>query len=211
MKKIFLIKQLFTLLAISLFLVSCAKKDDDEEVFDAGIFFNIVYQTQASRQIDTTSWTTVQGKQRFKFDPDVDDTGTDTGSGNFTVQYEAYKEPQLFNAGTCSGGYAGSYTVVITTGSGDSNSLDGPYNPLNPYNPGETTPDQTDGETADEDIVYNYLFTLTVDQRSFSTGCTAYQPQDSFQLRILRYPNGDLVITNASRSLEFYAIPELIQ
>lgn len=204
---------LFLVLIIS--VTSCAKKDDKTDTTtEAGLFFDIVYYTKAVRQINTTSWNTVQGVQRFKFTLDTDESGSSLGTGHFVVQYDAYKEP-LYNAGTCSGGYEGSFTVQEST-TDTTTDPNSPYNPLDPYNSGDSTPppsSSTDTGTTDgtdETTVYYYIFNLTVEDDSFSAGCTTVAPQTSFSLRIIRYPNGDLIITNDSRSLDFYAQPELV-
>lgn len=209
----FLTFKKIVLLSLVLFTVtSCGKKEEEEEVVDNASFFNIVYVTKASREIGATSWTTVQGFQRVKFNSAVDDSGATTGSGDFTYSFAAYKEPQLFNSGTCSGGFSGAFTMQATGETSNGDELQ-PYNPLDPYDDGSQDLPQ-DSETTDEeetDIVYNYLFSLTVSDKSFTSGCTAVQPQDSFQLRLIRYPNGDLILTNPSRTLEFYLTPELVQ
>lgn len=223
MKTFLTLKYFFTVLVLASLLVSCGKKENkDTDTDDTGMFFNIVYYTVATRSIGTSSWTTAEGRQRFKFNSDVDTTGTATGSGTFTVQYSAYREPQLFNAGTCSGGYSGNFSFQ-ESGSTEEIDPDAPYDPSNPYNDGSSGGDTytgndggTGGTTNSSDPCFNaqpniFILSLTVDARSMSSGCTTYAPQDSFELRVIRYCNGDLVITNSSRSMEFYAQPELVQ
>lgn len=227
MKTCLTLKKLFTLLILTTLLVSCGKKNTTETTTDdTGQFFNIVYYTVASRTTGSSSWTTAEGKQRFKFNSAVDTTGTATGSGDFTVQYEAYREPQLFNSGTCSGGYKGTFTFQESTSTTpvDKNA---PYDPTSPYSDGSTGGDTFTGNTGDttstsnnNDPCFNkqpttFILSLAVDTgptgRSLSSGCTAVAPQNTFQLRVIRYCNGDLVITNSSRTMDFYTQPELIQ
>jgi hypothetical protein len=223
MKTFLTLKHFFTILVMATLLVSCTKKEAEEtEVDDQGQFFNIVYYTVASRTSGSTSWTTAEGKQRFKFMSEVDSTGTATGGGTFTVQYSAYREPQLFNSGTCSGGYSGDLTFQesSTTETPDE---DAPYDPSNPYSDGSSggdeftgNEDDAAGEENSDDPCFNkqpttFILSLTVKNRSLSSGCTAVAPQDRFELRVIRYCNGDLVITNSSRTMEFYAQPELVQ
>jgi hypothetical protein len=224
MKNFSTLKYLVTTLVLASMLVSCGKKNNtDTTTDDSGLFFNIVYYTVASRSIGTSGWTTAEGKQRYKFNSDVDSTGTATGTGTFVMQYDAYREPQLFNAGTCSGGYSGSFSfqqaTTVTTPD-----TDAPYDPSTPYSDGSTgTSDPFTGNTDpgttttnSNDPCFNkqpttFVLSLSVEARSLSSGCTAYAPQDAFELRVIRYCNGDLVITNASRTMDFYAQPELVQ
>ena len=213
----FLISKFKILLTIFLVLSisSCAKKEDDEEVdVDQGSqFFNIVYITQAVRIVGDSAWVRVEGSQRIKFSY-AEGEENNTSIGDFIMQYANYKEPVLFNNTLCSGGYSGGFTLeeILET----SNPCETcPYNPLDDYDSG-TTEDDGSNTTVDpetgEEIVSNYtfLFTMTVDARSFTSGCSQVNPQDSFQLRVIRFPNGDLVVTNASRTLEFYFTPELL-
>lgn len=211
MREIFLTFKFKTLLLLSLsaiLMVSCGKKssEEDPDLEDKNAeFFAVVYKTQASRIIGSTSWIGVQGIQRLKFEKTSN--SEDTSGGNFTVQFDTYKEPQLANQGLCSGGFSGTFTIQDTT---EQDPVDGdePYDPMSEYNPGITNGDATTNDTG----VFTFLFTLNVTQRSFASGCsTSVNPQDSFQLRIIRYPNGDLIVTNSVRNLDHYFIPELIQ
>lgn len=207
----------FKILLVALLVLSissCAKNEEEE---DDGVdrnaqFFNIVYITQAVRIIGDSAWVRVEGNQRVKFSY-AEGEEDNTSVGEFIMQYSNYKEPVLFNSTLCSGGYEGGFTLeeIIET----SNPCETcPYNPLDPYDSGtqdDTTSEEIDPETG-EPIVSNYkfIFTLTVDARSFTSGCSQVNPQDSFQMRVIRFPNGDLVVTNASRNLEFYFTPELL-
>lgn len=223
MKTYLTLKKNLTLLVLTTLVVSCGKKEKAAtDTDDTGLFFNIVYYTVASRTNGSNSWTTAEGKQRFKFISEFDTTGTATGSGTFTVQYSAYREPQLFNSGTCSGGYSGDLVFQEDSTSAPIDD-DAPYDPSNPYSDGSSggdtftgNEDDTSSSNNSNDPCFNkqptsFLLSLTVKARSLSSGCTAVAPQDSFQLRVIRYCNGDLVITNTSRTMDFYAQPELVQ
>lgn len=190
-------------------LVSCGKKEEEDETVDQAIFFDIAYSTQASRIEGTTAYTRVEGTQEMLFVPDTGDDSTASNSGKFMVSFQNYKEPQLFNTGVCSGGYEGTFTMNETAVTDeDTTDAEEPYNPLNPYDP-EVADGDTSEEDEDKEKVYSYIFNLAVTRRSLSSGCTSLSPLDAFSLRIIRYPNGDLIITNPSRSMEFYMIPKL--
>lgn len=215
MKKLSLNYKIIFFLILSLGLSSCGKKDEEDTTVDNSIFFDITYTTQASRVEGTTTYTRVEGTQEMLyFIPNinvegVDCTGTET-SGCFRIAYQNYKEPQLFNPGVCSGGYEGTFTLRETTFTPeDENDANAPYNPLNPYQPPSSGGTEEDEEIPEEERIYSYVFDLTVLRRSLSAGCNTVNPLDNFSLRIIRYPNGDLIVTNSSRSMEFYMIPKL--
>lgn len=212
MKKTFLIFNLCVMILLS----SCGKKEEKKEGVDDSVFFDITYFTQASRIEGTTAYTKVEGSQEMLFFiPSIGVEGIncvnedDANSGCFRVSFQGYKEPQLFNNGVCSGGFEGTFTLrQVETTVSDTTDANAPYNPLNPYQkpPEDTTEEE---EIPEEEKIYSYVFDMTVLRRSFSAGCNTVNPLDNYSLRILRYPNGDLIMTNSSRSLEFYMIPKL--
>lgn len=214
MKNIFLTCKLLSILILSLSLTSCGKKKKVDETLDNSVFFDITYTTQASRVEGLTTYTRVEGTQEMLFFsqsinvPNIDCSGKDD-SGCFRIAYQNYKEPQL-SSGVCSGGYEGTFTLrqteVTTADTTDANL---PYNPLNPYQPPSNGTTNEDTEIPEEERIYSYTFDLTVLRRSMSAGCTAVSPLDSFSLRIIRYPNGDLFVAQPTRSMEFYVIPKL--
>lgn len=197
-------------------LFSCGKQEKEDPNLDNSIFFDITYQTTATRIESITDWTANQGIQEMRYFIDtinvegVDCTPTEN-SGCFRFHFNSYKEPQLFNTGFCSGGFEGTFTLrEELTSQDDEDTADQPYNPLNPYNPPSSSGGD-DTEIDEENRVYTYVFDLQVhpSRRSMSSGCTSISPLDSFTLRIIRYPNGDLIVTNYSRSMEYYMVPKL--
>lgn len=210
-KPLYLLKNFSTLLLMVALLVTggCAKKKATELTEDGldpnATFFDVVYQVRASREIGTASWIAVSGIQRVKFlRTVVAEDGTE--SGNFTFQFTSYKEPQLFNSTACSGGFEGTFATQPTTSTPTDNG-GGVYNPQDPYDPGNTG---GSGDTETTQSSYYFGFNLNVTRRSLSSGCTSVNPLSSFSLIVIRFANGDLQITNSSRSLEFYLVPEII-
>lgn len=215
MKKWTYLLKSFTLL-LALALVGCGPKKEENTLNDEGIdinaqFFGIVYVTKASRVIGSSSWRQVEGQQRLKF---LAVTGDDGTGGNFTMQYTNYKEPQLYSdnptAPGCSGGYEGSFSVQETSSTVVSSDPEGPYDPSNPYNGGGGNEDNSSDTSTPNS--YYFLFNLNVGRVSFPQDgtCTRVNPLQSHQLRAIRFKNGDLQLTNQSRGLEFYLVPELI-
>ena len=214
--KSFLGKILALILVCS--VLSCSPKEEKTDDYDdrQAQFFKVVYLTQASRAIGSNSWIVVQGDFRLKFERSEGQDTTDSSSGNFTIHYTAYRETQLFNNGLCSGGYQGTFTLSETLATSTESSPTGPYNPLDPYNPGTTT-STSSTSTDEEDITrYVFLFALTVPTNndiSLSASCTPMHPGTApatKSLRVIRFANGDLIVTDSVRGLEFYMIPEIV-
>lgn len=196
---------LFNLLAISLIACDSSKKDEPDILLDdTVIFFDVVYKTLASREIGTSSWYAVQGNQKIKFDKG------ENNSGVYTISFDNYKETHLVQPNACSGGYRGTYALGDASESGDGNE-DGPYDPMDPYDPGSGGSGD-DGEL-DPNVVLPvaFFFSMTVTETSLQVNCsTSITPQNPHTLRIVRFSNGELVITNYSRNLEFYMAPDIL-
>lgn len=164
------------------------------------VFFDVVYKTIASRLIGSTSWINVEGIQRYKFDK-IDPTVT--SSGSFIVAYSSYKEPQLYNNNYCTGTVNGTFSVVQTdsTSTSSTNTI---YDPSTTY-----VPDQTSTDTSSQNF-YSFNFAMTVASKSLSSGCgTTINPLASYKLNMIRFYNGDMIISYPDRGIEFYTIPEL--
>lgn len=210
MKNLFSIFNNFLFLSLLFLLFSCgAKEEDVDTVVDNSIFFDIAYTTQGSRVDGVTSYTRVEGTQELLFITDSGENDVPTNTGKFTVAFQGYREPQLFNTSLCSGGYEGTFSMrrTVNEGEGDPEDPDAPYNPQDPYNEGvpETPEEVPDAEQE----VFTFIFEMTVTRRSLSSGCNAISPLNEFSLRIVRFPNGDLYVKNPSRGLEFYMFPKL--
>lgn len=187
-------------------LLSCSPKDKKSEDFEDrnAQFFDVVYIAQASRLIGTSNWVTVEGDFRMKFSRSAGQDESDSSGGDYTTHFTSYREAQLYNNGLCSGGFLGTFALRETVDDVEGG-VDGPYNPMNPYNSGTTNPEE---ETDTSRFVF--IFTLTVTERSLAASCAPLNPSDPLSLRVIRFNNGDLIVTNAQRNLEFYMIPELI-
>lgn len=209
-------KLVYLISFLLLTFISCGKKEEPNEDLDMGIFFDITYSTTGTRISGINDWTAIFGSQEVRFgvpslqNENIDCTATES-SGCFRVSYTNYKEPQLTTTGICSGGYEGvfSYSREIITEE-DEDTAEQPYNPLNPYQPdGGSSGGETVTPEDEENIVYAYSFILNVTRRSLSAGCSQLNPLDSFTMRIIRYPNGDLIVTHYQRSMEYYMVPKL--
>lgn len=202
--KSFLNKLILITLALGISSCSPTKKSEDFDDRNAQ-FFDVVYIAQASRVTGSSNWVKVQGDQRLKFFKSSGQEESDFAGGNYTVHFTNYKEPQLYNNGLCSGGFTGTFTLKETVDDVDSTET-GPYNPMNNYDSGETQ----EADTTDTSR-FVFIFTLSVSERSLSASCAPLNPSDPLSLRVIRFNNGDLIVTNAQRTLEFYMIPELVQ
>lgn len=196
-------------------LVACSAKEDKTEDYEdrQAQFFKVVYLAQASRAIGSSNWITVQGSYRLKFDRSEGQESSDSSGGDFTVHYTAYRETQLYNNGLCSGGYKGTFSLVETVASSNESDQTGPYNPLDSYNSGN--PEVTEDDENDLSR-YVFLFSLNIasnDDISMSSSCTPMNPgiaPTTRSLRVIRFANGDLILTDSIRGLEFYMIPEIV-
>jgi len=210
MKNLFLIFNKFLFLSLSLVLISCGAQEEEVDiVVDNSIFFDIAYTTQGSRVDGVASYTRVEGSQELLFLTESGENDVQTNSGRFTVAFQGYREPQLFNTSLCSGGYEGTFTMrrTVNEGEGDPDDPDAPYNPQDPYN--NNSPDEPEDVPDAAQEVFTFIFDMTVTRRSLSSGCNAVNPLNQFSLRIVRFPNGDLYVKNPSRGLEFYMFPKL--
>ena len=214
-----MIKNFCKILIIMLIMASCSKKEVEKlDVNQNALFFNIVYNTKYYRIKDSASWRLIQGKQTLQFlrSAATNEEAVDLNAGTFILTFENYKELGLSNTNACSGGYQGNFTSTAITGTSSSGDTTANpiYDPNVPYNPNEVTDAEStiniDPVTGEEipAATYNFEFILDVVSKSLTAGCSAVNPLSQVKFDILRFTsNGDLIVTDYNRGLEYYMIP----
>ena len=201
-------KKIFLAALMPLVVISCSSPtgDSDEEDTANLRFFDVVYITQASKITGQSSWTVVQGDQRFKFLQNADES-----TGTFTVSFANFREPQLASS-VCSGGFTGDFSIDSEDDSTVEDEENQVFNPLDPYDPGIDVPD--DGDDSEDEVsdILVYVFTLDVptgsQNRSLTSGCR--DVPELFQMKAIRFESGDVLITDLSRNIDYYLVPEII-
>ena len=182
------------------FLISCSPPTTTDPTVDPATFFSITYIATESEGINlTTPWTPVQGQFLMKFTQSTDPAAN--GSGTFIMHYTSYLEPQLcpFNQNcVCSGGTDGVFTVYDPNASPTPTSSAVPYSPTTTYTPttngsSSTIVDPNDPTIA---IIYTYNFNISISESNLTSGC---KPEANRLLQIVRFANGDLIMTNGYR------------
>lgn len=192
------------MLFLATILISCGTpKDSTEDNEDANNqFFDVVYITQASKISGQSSWTVVQGDQRIKFLQ-----SSEASTGTFTFSFANFREPQLAT-NACSGGFTGDYTTESTEDTTVDNEENTSYNPLDPYDPETENPDNGDEDEEEIDQILVYVFDLALTDRSLTSGCRNYE--NAYQVKAIRFTNGDVILTDLSRNIDYYMVPEII-
>lgn len=185
------------MIALTIFCASC-DKIAEEEVEDTGFFYDVVYQTVATRQTSNHSWVNVQGVMQMKFTQNTGEQGT------FAFYYANYKEPQfVFNI--CSGGFKGNFTLLDEQES--SNCTEGPYDIMCPYGDGSSSNsggestvegplDPNDTDTPQK--ITAYQFQLEITARNLDPAC---RPESNRNVLLYRFVSGEIVIKSEYREL----------
>lgn len=188
------IKNNFIILCLSLTaIVGCTKEEEELGTdVDSTAFFDVVYQTAATRETANVGWTPVTGIMQMKV---VQSTATE---GTFIIFYRTYHETQ-FNFPVCSGGYKGNF--VIPTSSSTS-PTDGNYDVNTPYNGGtSTTTTGTQGVDANGNTIEEilpYTFNLSITSRNLDANC---RPESNRTVQIARFSNGEIILKSEYRQL----------
>lgn len=205
-----------TILMILFLCISCAQEsENDKEVteFDEVSFFSIVYETLAVRQIGQTDWTLTTGDRDVKFDTsttiDENETLPDQVEGTFQFALTEYTRSQAIAA--CTGGWDGNFTLDLFEEGGSTGYVedlgDVPYNVLDPYI-GDDTEEVIDPDAVVEGI-RTYFFSMNVNNVSLFPQESCSFPFTNYSLKIVRFPNGTLILEDSSKGLEYFMRPKL--
>lgn len=209
-------KMFLSLIFLVTLLTSCGKKTTTTTTAlqDLG-FFDIVYETIATRTLGDTTWISpVIGSRDVKFLTTTvvnpDESLPSVLQGTFTYSYQAFA--RLSSQATCSGGYNGTFdmtyqdvgTTVGTTVTNPPN-----YDILSPYTTTSTSTSTTTTSTTDTPATINtFAFDLTTVNQSFTpTNCA--NPPSINTIKIVRFSNGDLIEDDQSKNLQYYLRPKL--
>lgn len=190
-----------------LILLGCGKvKEKEDLTVSNDNFFNIVYDTIAVRDIGSTTWISpIVGERQVKFNVTTtvgeDETLPDVLEGTFTFSLGDYAK--TVTQTKCSGGYAGTFVLTTSVASTTATNTGGASNILDitDYNP-STSPTS---ETVD---IKNYFFELKVTASTFvPTACAT--PNPTHDIKVVRFENGDLIMDDGSKGLQYYLRPKL--
>lgn len=200
------------LILFLLTIISCGKKEvvTPTALQELG-FFDIVYETVATRTLGDTTWIApIVGARDVKFLTTTvvgaDDSLPSVLEGTFTYSVQGYA--RLTSQSTCSGGYSGTFTMTYadegtTVGTNVSNAPN--YDIMTPYN---TTDSSTATTTTDVATINTFSFNLTIVNKSF-TPANCMNPAPTNAVKVVRFTNGDLIEDDPSKNLQYYLRPKL--
>lgn len=184
------IKNNLIIILMALVTISCTQ-EKTEEVDDNGFFFDVVYQTTATRENPNKAWIGVNGIMQMKISQSTDSEGT------FIFFYQNYKEPQ-FVYNICSGGFKGNFSFPDDS----TTTPDDPaYNIMNPYvadTGSGTTTTTEDPNATPVDQINNYKLQLSITFRSLDVAC---RPEADRIIAVYRFTNGDVIVKSEYREL----------
>lgn len=198
---------------LSLFtLFSCGEKKEDDE-YNNDTFFDIVYETLAVREAGRNDWILIDGIRDVKFNTTTkvkkDEELPNYLEGTFQFVLTNYTRSQAITP--CTGGWTGNFTLNLFVGSeapGGTTQPNGePYSVLNPYNPNGGTISIDPEDVIDE--IRTYLFENTVTNVSLYPQETCTFPFTTHSLKVVRFPNGTLILEDLSQGLEYFLRPKL--
>lgn len=216
MKKIILI--------LSFILFSCTaqkKKTDEITTLDIPQFFNIVYEVVGVRVIGSQSdFIQTSGSMLVKFETttviNIDSNIPDNLEGRFTFNYSLFSNPiDSFSTAT-DGGYSGRYLIIDTTTTQNTDLIDNnsTYSVFDPY--GTDNPIDPD-QVVENLLTFNFSMTIPNDpsisgeenKNCFPTAnCTPIP--SSYDLSVIRFPNGTLIMEEPFSGFQYYLKPKLI-
>jgi hypothetical protein len=205
------------LIVILLFITACSKTTTSTtSAIDELGFFDIVYETVATRTLGDTTWIApIVGTREVKFltttTVSEDDALPSVLEGTFTYSVQGYA--RLSSQTPCSGGFNGTFSMTYsasnsstTTTTSTSVTTEANYDIMTPYN----TTDSSSTSTSDETVatINTFEFDLTVLNKSFTpTNCMT--PGSTNTIKIVRFSNGDLIEDDPSKNLQYYLQPKL--
>ena len=207
-----------TKLVLFLFLIllnACGQEaEEDTTENDELQFFDVVYEGLTWRPIGNETWIQSSGDRLMKFETKTqigdEEVLPENLEGTFAFNLGGYKK--LSSDSACTGAFQGTFILALfesnTVGevaeedSGECASSWGVYCPYDP-NP-ETTIDP-------EDLVENirtYEFKLKITQQQFApSNCES--PFIEHDLKVVRFPNGTLIVDDTSKGLQYFFRPRL--
>lgn len=175
-------------------IAACSPKKEEETEVDSNFFYDVVYETVATRENSTYAWQAVSGTMRMKFTQNTEDQGT------FQFYYRNYYEPQ-FVYSSCTAGYSGNFTRKTTSETTNPNSG---YNVLDPYVPpggGSTTPEPVDEDEDEPAQIQIFEFTLRINNKTnpWPENCRQESDRDVI---LYRFANGEVIMKSEYRDLK---------
>lgn len=199
-------------------------------------FFNIAYETIASRPISSSAstWIEVNGCREMKFASNIsaeDDAALPANlTGDFIIALQSFKTSA--STGPCAGGNKGAYTMTFQDGESAETVADEdkpPFSIFDPFNDVTRVnyvEDEEENDDPDNEI-RTYLFAMTPAQET--TGpqsemcggqiyCAAREANNSidqdkhpcdYSFKVVRFPNGHLILDDTSKGVQYYLKPRL--
>jgi hypothetical protein len=216
------IKFLLIILILTV-LGSCGQEVEEEKTeFEQQSFFDVVYETTSARPIGELVWTKIDGSRDVKFDSNViledEDSIPSLIEGTFVFKLVNYT--WLKSIEECSGTWDGKFDLsFVSVGSDNSNVIsveDVNYSILDPYNPNNGTDSIDPNDIIEEIRTYQFDLTVenvnlypTVENVNLSPQETCSFPFTTHSLKIIRFPNGTLIMEDNSKGLEYFLRPKL--
>jgi hypothetical protein len=192
---------IYAFITISIALTGCGKKVAPSTLA-VDQFFDVVYVATQYRVPGSSTWFPTSGLYEMQF---LQDKAAKTVGGTFLMHYTSYLESNLCPYGyncVCSGGITGLFTDGTTKAQDTSGQ---PYDPNMPYDSGGGTGSTTPTDSSISKI-YSFNFALNIQVVNLTTGCANGHKYNQ-PVRIYRFSNGDLIVTNDTSQL--YMTPEI--
>lgn len=198
------------IILILILLSSCGKKKETPTALQELGFFDIVYETIATRAIGDTSWISNVGTREVKFLTTTtvteDESLPPVLQGTYTYSFQGFSK--LASQAACSGGFNGSFDMTYQdqgTTSGTTVTQEPKYDPLGTYNADTNTTTTADTNIA---IINTFEFSLTLLNKSF-TPLNCETPPNTNTIKVVRFSNGDLIEDDTAKNLQYYLRPKL--
>lgn len=191
---------------------SCGKKEDKVKISNDN-FFDVVYESIAVREAGRTEWTLTDGSRDVKFDTTTkvgdDEELPNYLEGTFKFVLNEYSRSQAI--APCSGGWNGTFIVNMYVGqqtvSGPAQDPNGNYNVLDPYDPSGGVVSVNPEDLVEE--IKTYIFDNIVKNVELYPQETCAFPFTTHSLKVVRFPNGTLIMEDTSKALEYFYRPKL--
>lgn len=214
--------KLLNLLMIFFLLASCGeqdKKDEDITSLDVQEFFSIVYETVGVRALGSSdNFLASSGVREMKFNTttvlDDPENVPINIEGNFTFFYTQFRNPVSSRLIT-QGGYLGRFVVIDSqVGVSEEEIIDqdddDEYGVLDPYQSGSEPLDPDDEVEGFTTIVFD----IFINDRSCSNSndCTFFNTlQDDQTIRMIRFPNGEVIMDEFATGFQYLMKPKIRQ
>jgi hypothetical protein len=208
-------KKILVLLLSLLLVNSCGQQAEEETTENDELkFFDVVYEGLTWRPIGNDTWIQSTGERLMKFETTTvigdEEVLPENLEGTFAFSLGAYKK--ISTDPSCEGKYQGTFLLKLfetnTIGevaAGDDSECASSWGVYCPYDP---NPDSTIDPEDQVDNIRTYQFEMKITQQQFfPTNCES--PFITHDLKVVRFPNGTLIVDDTSKGLQYFFRPKL--